>query len=201
MPNSARPLPRNRQIAIGAYAMIAVVVAVGVLVNSYAWVDRTFPGFFLMANRVVPSVGLTHWTGLQQATSIYQRQVVRLDGRPVASAREVYDAVAAAPPGTVFQYDLASRNVREQRAIASMRFSLRDYISLFGAYFVNGLIFTGVGIAVWILGRTGATRTGAAFVTLASPATRQRRGCPPVLTTAAPQGVRLTGRQEAHVQS
>jgi signal transduction histidine kinase len=166
MPTSARPLPRSRRVAIALYTIIAVGVAVGALINSFGWIDRTFPGFFLMANRVVPSVGLTHWTGLQQETSIYQRQVVRLDGRPVASAREVYDAVAAAPPGTVFHYELGTRNVREQRAIASMRFSFRDYVSLFGAYFVNGLIFTGVGIAVWILGPRGATTTGTVVLAL-----------------------------------
>ena len=166
MPHSARPFPRRRQVAIALYTTVAVAVALGVFVDSSAWINRTFPGFFLMANRVVPSVGLAHWTGLRQQTSIYQRQVVRVDGRPVSSARDVYDIVAAASPGTVFHYDLVAGDVREQRAVASMRFSFGDYISLFGAYFVNGLIFTGVGIAVWILGPRGATTTGTVVLAL-----------------------------------
>ena len=130
MPHSARPFPRRRRVAIALYTTVAVAIAVGVFVDSYAWINRTFPGFFLMANRVVPSVGLAHWTGLRQQTSIYQRQVVRVDGRPVSSARDVYDIVAAASPGTVFHYDLVAGDVREQRAVASMRFSFGDYISL-----------------------------------------------------------------------
>ncbi|MBI3769621.1 MAG: GAF domain-containing protein [Deltaproteobacteria bacterium] len=165
MPASARPRVRARQLAIAVYTLVAVTIAVGALANSFGWINRTFPGFFLMDNRVVPSVGLAHWTGLQEQ-SIYQHELVRLDGRPVASARDVYDAVAAEPPGTPFHYELATRHTREKRTIASMRFSLSDYVSLFGAYFLNGVIFTGVGLAVWILGPVGATTTGTVVLVL-----------------------------------
>jgi signal transduction histidine kinase len=167
MPTTTPPRPRvrGRQIAIAVYTMLAIGIAVGALVNSLGWVNRTFPGFFLMDNRVVPSVGLGHWTGVR-AGNIYQRQVLRVDNRPVTSAREVYDLVAAAPAGTEFRYAFAAHNAEEPRTIASMRFALTDYISLFGAYFVNGVIFTAVGIAVWILGPAVATTTGTVALAL-----------------------------------
>ena len=60
------------------------------LLNSLQWINRTFPGFFLMDNRVVPSVGLAHWTGLREQ-SIYQHQVLRLDGQAAWSTRDIAD--------------------------------------------------------------------------------------------------------------
>lgn len=159
MSTSTRSRLRRRRLAIGAYTLLAIALAVVTLVGSLGWIGRTFPGFFLMDNRVVPSVGLEDWTGLQ-AETIYQRELVGLEGRPVTSARAVYETVAAAPPGTQFHYQFVAHGTGSVRTIVSMAFSLRDYVSLFGAYFVNGVIFTAVGIAVWILGPVGATTTG-----------------------------------------
>ena len=155
----------GRRTAISAYTVLVVVLAVGALLNSLQWVNRTFPGFLLMDNGVVPSVGLPHWTGLQENT-IYQRQVLRLDGQPVSSTREVYATVAAAPVGTLFTYEFAAHGGYETRTIASMRFTLSDYVSLFGAYFLNAVVFTAVGIAVWILGPAAPTTLGTVILAL-----------------------------------
>lgn len=158
---------RVRPIAIAAYTLVALGLATVALLNSLDWVDRSFPGFLLMDNRVVPSAGLAHWTGLQEADRpIYQRRVVRIDGLPVASTHEVYERVAASPPGTAFEYEFAARDSREVRWIPSMRFTWSDYLPLFGAYFLNGVIFTGVGIAVWILGPVSPTTFGTVVLAL-----------------------------------
>jgi C4-dicarboxylate-specific signal transduction histidine kinase len=159
---------RVRQLAIAVYTLLALGLAAGAVVNSLGWIDRTFPGFLLMDNRVVPSAGLSHWTGLQEST-IYQHQVVRIDGDVAASTHEVYERVARAPLGTTFRYAFANDNFRERR-IASMRFALSDYVSLFGAYLMNGVIFTTVGIAVWILGPGGPTTAGTVALALATGA-------------------------------
>src|SRR6185369_16676538 len=93
--------PRARQLAVTAYTLLAVALAASTLVHSLDWTNRPFPGFFVMDNLVVPSAGLSHWTGLQDPEgTIYQRQIQRVNGAPVATAADVYDRVAAAPPGT-----------------------------------------------------------------------------------------------------
>ncbi len=157
---------RARPIAITLYTLLALGLASRTLVHSLEWINRTFPGFLVMDNRVVPSAGLAHWTGLQYDRSIYQRQVQRVDDVPVASADDIYDRVAGAPPGTSFRYELRAGDARERRVIPSMRFTWSDYLTLFGAYFLNGVIFTGVGVAVWILGPANPTTLGTVVLVL-----------------------------------
>ncbi|HEY2389296.1 MAG TPA: ATP-binding protein [Candidatus Binatia bacterium] len=157
--------PSGRRAAITAYTIAITAVAAVAVFHSVHWIDRTFPGFFLMDNRVVPSVGLPHWTGLQES-SIYQHEVLRLDGRAAASTHEVYATVASQPPGTRFTYDLATHHTEKTRTIASMRFTLADYVSLFGAYLLNAAVFTAVGIVVWILGPAGPTTVGTVVLAL-----------------------------------
>jgi len=157
--------PHGRRAAISAYTIAVLIVAAATLLSSLQWIGRTFPGFLLMDNRVVPSVGLPHWTGLQGG-SIYQREVLAVDGRAVASTRNVYATVAAAPPGTGFTYELAAHGARETRTITSMRFALADYVSLFGAYLLNAAVFTAVGIVVWMLGPAGPTTVGTVVLAL-----------------------------------
>jgi len=150
---------------IAAFTTAALALSILVFVHSLGWVGRTFPGFFLMDNRVVPSVGLDHWTGIRGGP-IYQREVVALDGTRVTSARAVYERVARARPGTSLRYTLFDGGVSEERVIESMRFTLRDYVSLFGALLLNGIIFTSVGIVVWVLGPRTATTVGTVALAL-----------------------------------
>src|SRR5690606_116262 len=87
--------------------LCALLVAV-VATNSTQWIGRTFPGFLLMANRVVPSIALPGWEAARSET-LFQHQVIALDGRAMASAADVYEAVAASPPGTLHRYVIRSQ--------------------------------------------------------------------------------------------
>jgi signal transduction histidine kinase len=165
MPHRQSPTNRLRLVAITAFTTAAIALALTVFVHSLGWVDRTFPGFLLMDNRVVPSVGLDHWTGIHGGP-IYQREVVAVDDVPVSSADTVYERVAHAQPGTSFRYELLGNGSREERVIAAMRFTYGDYASLFGALLLNGIIFTAVGIAVWVLGPRTATTAGTVALAL-----------------------------------
>jgi hypothetical protein len=79
-----------------------------VVYNSRSWVGRTFPGFFLMSNRVVASVSLPDWFALPPA-QLFQHEVVAVDGRRVSSSEEVYAYVGALAPGTRVSYALRDR--------------------------------------------------------------------------------------------
>lgn len=156
--------PRARA-AQAAAALVVLALATTVVVSSGGWVGSTFPGFLLMQNRVVPSIGLEHWTGTRPPP-VYQRQVVAVNGAPVAVTEEVYGRVAAEPPGHAFRYLVRDRTGDEERTIASMSFGVRDWVLLFGALLLNGVIFTGVGLAVWVLGLRVSTTIGASVFTL-----------------------------------
>ena len=158
------------RLAIALYTAAALATMIVAFGHSLGWIGRTFPGFFVMKNRVVPSVGLSHWTGIvagkEHRESIYQHQVVIVDDAEAATAEQVYEQVAAKPAGTVFRYMLRHADHLEPWNIASMQFAMSDYLSVFGAYLLNALIFTGVGIVVWVLGPRAPTTTGTIVLAL-----------------------------------
>src|SRR3989442_12028107 len=88
-----------------AIAFAAIVLGTRTTLTSTAWIGRVFPGFMLLDNRVVASVGLAHWSG-SVVDGLYQSEVVSVDGRPVHSTADVYARVAALPPGTPVRYGL-----------------------------------------------------------------------------------------------
>ena len=131
---------------------MAVVAA-----NSTQWIGRTFPGFFVMANRVVPSIALPGWEAAR-SEAIFQHQIVALDGRPVTSADEVYAAVAASPPDTPHRYVVRAPTGPETVVDARARtLSGREYALIFGAYLSTGMAFFVTGFVVVWLKRTSAS--------------------------------------------
>ena len=90
MPETFPTTPRaSRAVRLGAIAvgLLAVALATRTTLTSAAWVGRVFPGFFLLDNRVVASVGLAHWPGAT-VPGLYQSQVVAVDDRPVTRAAD-----------------------------------------------------------------------------------------------------------------
>jgi signal transduction histidine kinase len=113
-------------------------------------VGSTFPGFLLLENRVVPSIGLANWSG-SVVGDLYQSQVIGVDGRPVSSAAEVYARVDAEQPGVTVRYRLRKGGVEREVAIETQRFDVRDWILLFGAYLLNSAVYLTCGLIVWLL--------------------------------------------------
>src|SRR5262245_8518808 len=101
--SSDRPV-RIAVLAAGALAA-ALLLVVGI--NSTRWIGATFPGFFLMPNRVVPSVALAEWSD-GRASRFFQHQVIAVDREPVLTAAAVYEHVRSRPPGTRFRYTFQS---------------------------------------------------------------------------------------------
>jgi signal transduction histidine kinase len=138
---------RHGAIVIG---LLAVALATRTTITSTAWIGRTFPGFMLIDNRVIASVGLAHWSGTA-VPDLHQMQVVAVDGRPVDTTADVYATVAARPPGTSFRYRLRGGGTDVEVGIASQRFGLRDWILFFGAYLLNSVVYLASGLVVWTL--------------------------------------------------
>src|SRR5439155_800530 len=102
MPETFPTSPRApSSIRLGAIllALAAIVLASRTTITSLAWIGRVFPGFVLLDNRVVASVGVAHWPGTA-VPGLYQSEVVAVDGEEVASTPEIYARVAARRPGT-----------------------------------------------------------------------------------------------------
>jgi len=149
----ARKSHPDQRAAIAA-AVALLCLAVVCTTSSIRWVGRTFPGFLVLRNAVVASAGLAGWTGLSTG-EIFQRQILTVNGEPVAGGRQVNEIVTREPAGSAIAYRLADRHSMVEKKIASMVFSAADYLLLFGVYLLNGLIFAAAGLAVLYL-RPGA---------------------------------------------
>lgn len=142
---------------VGAgYALLLLVVAV----NAASWIGRTFPGFFLVSNRVVPSVALGDWAD-GRASRFFQHRVVAVDGLPVATAAEVYGRVTAEPAGSPMTYTFQAPTGEVWTAtVRSRRFSATDYAALFGAFLFSSVFFAGTGLLVAYLKPGSAASLG-----------------------------------------
>ena len=131
------------------HVLVAAVSAVTLvcLVDSTAWVGRPFMGFLLGRNRIVAPVGLAHWTGFR-AQVPFGSQLVAVDGQPVARVTDLVEQTWTRQVGTPVRYTFATPGGHVDRSVDVMRFTLADYISLFGVYLVNGAVFVVLGFVV-----------------------------------------------------
>lgn len=142
---------RLYRAALGLAALTAVAATAVIGTATRGWIGTTFPGFFLLSNRVIPSVGLSGWSGTRDG-AVYQRTVVAMDGAPVANVNDVYRRVADLPPGRPFAYTFRHGASTETLELASQRFTSSDYSALFGAYLVNGVLYLLLGVlGAWLL--------------------------------------------------
>ena len=137
------------QVTVGS-AAIGLLFAI-VAWNSVGWIGTTFPGFFVMANRVVPSISLPSWDE-GHLSDLFQSQVLAVDDAPVSRAPEVYAAVRRHSPGTPVVYRLRRPDGEVfSAAVTARRFSGFDYAVVQGALAVNGLLFAMIGLVVLYL--------------------------------------------------
>jgi signal transduction histidine kinase len=142
----------SSSVRLGAIVLglAAIVLATRATITSRAWVGRVFPGFMILDNRVVASVGLAHWSGTA-VPGLYQSEVVAVDGEEMTSTPEIYARVAALRPGTVVRYRLKHAGTEREVRVAAQRFTDRDWVLLFGAFLLNGVMSVTTGLVVWVL--------------------------------------------------
>jgi signal transduction histidine kinase len=128
-------------------ALIALALTSICTINSMRWIGSTFPGFFIMSNRVVASVALPHWPSAD--SEIFQHEVVAIDGRPIGTPQDLYKKISESRAGTRFVYTLLKDGKRSYYTAASIKFTSRDYLLIFVPYLVSGFGLALIGIVVW----------------------------------------------------
>ena len=142
---------RTLHATLACAALLALALVLVVTVNSLGWIGRSFPGFMIMANRVVASIALPHWAD-GRAPELFQHEIVTLDGAPVSTADEVHERVASEAPGTPIAYRLRSPvGASSSVVVPVQRFTYADYALLFGAYLFNGVVFLTIGLLAFAL--------------------------------------------------
>ena len=132
---------RRTPIILRAFSIALLAIAIGAFGASTGWRGRTFPGFFLMPNRVVASAGLPDWNGAADGRAVYQHVLLSVDGVPVADALEAYDRASRHALGDPVHYVFAHDGHVERRVFPLRLFTDRDFFATFGMYFLTGLAF------------------------------------------------------------
>lgn len=117
-------------------------------INSARWINSTFPGFFVMENRVIASISLSHWPIAAQPRH-YQHEIVAVNGQPVTTTTAFYAHIRHLPASTPVTYTLAQHGQRTEVTIPTARFTSTDWSLLFGTYFINGIALVLIGIVAW----------------------------------------------------
>ncbi len=133
-------------------AACAAAILLTCTLNSLRWLNRPFPGFFLWENLFVPAVGDTDWTGYEAGLP-FPSQLTTVNGRPVASAAEVYRIAAGVPVGTAVTYTFAVQSTAAPvtLTIPTMRLTLPEYLWTLGTYLGIGVLLTLLGFVVYVL--------------------------------------------------
>jgi hypothetical protein len=138
-PDAGESRSRLHGAAVGLVALAALATAAIVALAATTWIGATFPGFFVLENGVVASIGRSDWPASR--TAIYQHIVTDVDDTPVESGSDVYKRVAARPAGTTFTYRLENATTHRSVTVASRVLSSSDYWMIFGGYFATGLLY------------------------------------------------------------
>jgi hypothetical protein len=139
----ASPVPPYLAFAVAAAAAIGCTVALGL--GASRWIGETFPGFFVLPNRVVASVGRLDWPSSRSA-EIYQSAVEAVGDTAVGDSASVYRRVAGHPPATAFRYQLRRGLRSEAVSVPAARFTREDFVLLFGSYLATGLLYLLAGL-------------------------------------------------------
>jgi signal transduction histidine kinase len=149
---------RSRDPVLWTAAALLLAAAVVGAVEATSWVERPFPGFLVLGNRVVASAGLSRWEEMDGR--IYQHEIVAVDDRPLLDARDLHAMVQSLPVGTPVRYRFRKGESEFELTVRTRRFDRVDFTLLFGAYLLNGVVVGLVALAIRLLRRRDQLANG-----------------------------------------
>lgn len=150
-----------KELRLPIAALLTLAVAILGLAGSVGWIGKSFPGFLVLENRVVASAGLARWPAVADGT-IYQTEVVAIDGKRIDAARDIHDQIGRLPADLPVLYTFRGADGTFEREIRTRRFDGIDFALLFGVYLLGGLAMCGVGLSLIFLRRGDPVAEGAA---------------------------------------
>lgn len=141
----------GRKSGLGLCIVALAALSLACTATSWQWLNVPFPGFFVLANRVVASVALPHWPVGPHRHIIYQSEVVAVNHQPIAEAEEILAFVRRLPAGSPVVYTLRKDGRSFQLTLPTLVFTLKDYLLIFAAYLFTALSIACTSLVVWAL--------------------------------------------------
>jgi len=119
-----------------------------------------FPGFLLMENAIVPTVGGYDWPSDRAAT--FHARIRAVNGRPVTTSSDVYDTVARLPASTPVTYTIEKAGEERPLEVVSRPWTWVAWAQVYGVLLFFSFCSLAAGIAVGFL--QPATRQARVFI-------------------------------------
>jgi signal transduction histidine kinase len=126
-------------------------VAINSLIQAINWIDKPFPGFLLYDPLVVSEVTVPHWAQNQGFGLESYDKIIEINSKKVSRADEVYSIIIDKPIGTPINYLILRDDNFVKLTIPTMKFTLSDFLQVFGIEFAVGLVFLFIGALVYFL--------------------------------------------------
>ncbi len=158
---------RRRATHLVVWGAIALAITVNLLapVLAWRWVRHPFLGLFLEPTLVISDVHNPAWPARQAGLRNTDR-LLAIDGQPVATGSEVAAVLAQKRPGQVVTLTVEKDPVRSSAGTINVQvplipFPLSDFLLAFWLPYLLGLLYLGLGVAVYRV--RGNERSGQVF--------------------------------------
>lgn len=144
---------RIRNIIILMLSVLFLSLAAFTLLSTRSWINRPFPGFLVMKNNSVPSISLSEWEGIRRGIK-FEDIIVAVDGKRVSNADELDNIILKHKPGAPLTYTVVRGKIQKQTleiTIPVSVFSANDYLAIFLAMILGGMVMYITGLAVFYL--------------------------------------------------
>ncbi len=139
-----------RYIISGVLTLLLLAVSVFGLVMGYGAVGKPFPGFTVLPNNVVSIIWLPEWDGFQRGIK-FGDAIVAVDGVRVGKGVDLNEEIAGKRPGQEVTYSILRGGEKIELTIPVSLFTLRYYVLIFPFFIFFGLVFFGLGVAVFLM--------------------------------------------------
>jgi signal transduction histidine kinase len=132
-----------------AIIFFALVFSVNVI-SIKNWINRPFPGFLIYSNLIVAEESLPNWTGIEGGLKSFD-QIIEVNGYKVSKSKQVYNFVLDKTFRTPVNYTLVRGKDVLKTSIPIMKFTIGDFIQVFGPLYIIGFAFFIIGGLVYYL--------------------------------------------------
>lgn len=133
-----KPPPRSSSwVLVALLAVFAVFVPC--TINGLDWIGRPFPGFLVLQNGIVVSMGRSDWARLGSRRTQWTR-LLAVDGQPVSSGRELHQVLERADPDEPLAYTFRQGTESFRLALPARPFDLGDFLGVFAPMLGIGLL-------------------------------------------------------------
>lgn len=130
---------------------ISVVLAINSLVKSTNFIDKNFPGFLLLSNKMVSQTILKEWLEDNRSNIEFFDKVIEVDGKSIDNSTEIYSYLENKTPGTEVVYKLERDKETLLLSLPVKKFTFNNYLNIFGLQFGVGIIILLTGVMVFYL--------------------------------------------------